>query len=470
MKKYLLCSMLALAVLAGYVFGQGQSDGDKKETESSLKKAETTDTKPKSDVSAKTCSEEDKKKCAAGTKPEGKTCSAEEMKKCASGTKPEGKTCCSKEDKKPEGKTCCSAEEVKKSGVQAKETSSVAEKTGKDKVFVTVNGVEIMRSEIDKQVDKMMGSRAASMPPEQIAKMKPMAQQRVANMMVDKQLFGEKIKAKKIEISKEQIDMKIEEIAGQRNKTSSDFLKELAANGVNASDVKEEIEIMLGVEKLIDTEAAAEVAVTKEDAEKYYDGNSRRFSQSEQVRASHILIKTEGFDEAGKAAAKAKIDGLLKQVKEGADFAELAKANSDCPSGSGGGDLNFFERGRMVPEFDKVAFELKENEISGIVETKFGYHIIKQTGRKDAKTTSFEEAKAGILEEMKGRKKGEFGRKYLEQLKAEAKIVWSEEAEKIMQAAPSMRGQPRRPAKPPMPSPKPKPVKVKPKPVEPVKN
>jgi peptidyl-prolyl cis-trans isomerase C len=229
---------------------------------------------------------------------------------------------------------------------------------------------------------------------------------------------------------------------------------------------------MLGVEKLIDTEAAAETAVTEEDAKKYYDGNSRRFSQSEQIRASHILIKTEGFDEAGKAAAKAKIDGLLKQVKEGADFAELAKANSDCPSGSGGGDLNFFERGRMVPAFDKTAFALKENEISGIVETKFGYHIIKQTGRKDAKTTSFEEAKAGILEEMKGRKKGEFGRKYLEQLKAEAKIVWSEEAEKIMQAVPSMRGQPRRPARPPMPAPKakPKPVKVKPKPVEPVKN
>jgi peptidyl-prolyl cis-trans isomerase C len=305
--------------------------------------------------------------------------------------------------------------------------------------------------------------------------MKPMAQQRVANMMVDKQLFGEKIKAKKIEISKEQIDMKIEEIAGQRNKTSADFLKELAANGINASDIKEEIGIMLGVEKLIDTEAAAEVAVTEEDVKKYYDGNSRRYSQGEQVRASHILLKTEGLDDAGKAAAKTKIEGLLKQAKGGADFAELAKANSDCPSGSGGGDLNFFERGRMVPEFDKAAFELKENEISGIVETKFGYHIIKQTGKKDAKTTSFEEAKAGILEEMKGRKKGEFGRKYLEQLKAAAKIVWSEEAEKIMQAAPAMGrrpGMPGRPGNPRVSSPKvpPKPRKITPKPAEPVKN
>ena len=443
MKEYLLCTALVLAVLAGNVVGMGQPDGDKKETESSLKKTESkSETKPED----KTCSEEEKKKCAAGTKPEGKTCSAEEMKKCAT------------------------------DAAKAKEVSAVVEgKPAQDKVFVTINGVEIMQSEIDKQVDKMIGSRADSMPPEQLAQMKPMAQQRVANMMVDKQLFTEKIKAKKIEVSKEQIDMKIEEIAGQRNKTSADFLKELAANGINASDVKAEIGIMLGVEKLIDSEAPAEVTVTDEDAKKYYDGNSRRFSQSEQVRASHILIKTEGLDEAGKAAAKTKIEGLLKQAKEGADFAELAKANSGCPSGAGGGDLNFFERGRMVPEFDKAAFELKENEISGIVETKFGYHIIKQTGKKDAKTTSFEEAKAGILEEMTRRKKSEFGKKYLEQLKAAAKIVWSTEAEKIMQAAPPMGRRPGmpggRPGKPRVPSPKapPKPTRVvKPKLAEPV--
>jgi len=316
----------------------------------------------------------------------------------------------------------------------------------------------------------MMGARAASMPAEQLAQMKPMAQQRVANMMVDKQLFTEKIKAKKIEVTKEQIDMKIEEIAGQRNKTSADFLTELAANGINASDVKEEIGIMLGVEKLIDSEAAAETAVTDEDAKKYYDGNARRYSQGEQVRASHILIKTEGLDEAGKAAAKTKIEGLLKQAKEGADFAELAKANSGCPSGAGGGDLNFFERGRMVPEFDKAAFELKENEISGIVETKFGYHIIKQTGKKEAKTTGFEEAKAGILEEMTRRKKSEFGKKYLEQLKGAATIVWSEEAEKIMQTAPPMGRRPGMPGgRPRASSPKapPKPTRVvKPEPVE----
>jgi peptidyl-prolyl cis-trans isomerase C len=443
MREYLLCSVLVLVVLAGNVIGMGKSDGDKKETESSIKKTET---KICSKTCAKTCTKEEMAKCAAGAKPDGKVCTKhshsakEDTKKCAAAAKPEGKVCI-KEEKKP-----CVAE--------AKEISAVSEQKVQDKVFVTVNGLNIMQSEIDEQVDRAMAPRAGSMPPEQMAKMRPRAQQQIANMMVDKQLFSEQLKAKKIEIAKEQIDMKIEEIAGQRNMTSADFLKQLESNGLEVSDVREQIGIGLGVDKLMETEAAVGAAVTEEDAKKFYDGNSRRYSQGEQVRASHILLKTEGLDEAGKAAAKAKLEGLLAQVKEGADFAELAKANSDCPSGAGGGDLNFFERGRMVPAFDEAAFALKVNEISGIVETNFGYHIIKQTDRKEAKTTSFEEVKADIVEELSGRKKREFAMKYLEQLKSEANIVWSEEAQKIMQPAPSMARPPKRAVKPAPPAPK----------------
>ena len=469
MKEYFLCTVLVLAVLAGNVVGMANSDGDKKETESSLKKTESkSETKPE----GRTCSAEEMKKCAAGTKPEGKTCSAEEMKKCAAGAKPEGKTCSEEEMKK------CATDAAK-----AKEVSAVVEgKPAQDKVFVTVNGVEIMQSKIDKQVDKMIGSRAASMPPEQLVQMKPMAQQRVANMMVDKQLFHEKIKAKKIEISKEQVAMKIEEIAGQRNKTSADFLKELAANGIDASDVKEEIGIMLGVEKLVDTEVAAEIAVTDEDAKKFYDGNAQRYSKGEQVKASHILAGGRGIDDEARVKAKVKIEEAMTKLKAGGNFEELAREYSDCPSKANGGDLKvYFDKsgridgsgGGMDAKFTEATFALKVGQTSEITETPFGYHIIKLTDRKEAKTTSFEEVKADIVGELEGRKKSEFGRKYLEQLKAEAKIIWSKEAEKIMKAAPSMGRPPRRPARPPVPAPKPKPkqpVKVEPKPVEPVKN
>ena len=98
------------------------------------------------------------------------------------------------------------------------------------------------------------------------------------------------------------------------------------------------------------------------------------------IRASHILVKTQGLDEKGKAEAKTKIDGILKKITDGGDFAALAKEHSDCPSKNNGGDLNFFGKGRMDPAFEKAAFDLKKkDEVSAVVLSSFGYHIIKLT-------------------------------------------------------------------------------------------
>jgi len=93
----------------------------------------------------------------------------------------------------------------------------------------------------------------------------------------------------------------------------------------------------------------------------------------DQVRAAHILRSSDG---RGKEAALKEIEDLKAQLDDGADFADLARANSDCPSGSQGGDLGFFGRGAMVPEFETAAFDLEVGEVSGPVETDFGYHLI----------------------------------------------------------------------------------------------
>ena len=96
----------------------------------------------------------------------------------------------------------------------------------------------------------------------------------------------------------------------------------------------------------------------------------------ERVHARHILLKTEGKSDAEKKALKAKAEDLLKQLKNGADFAELAKKYSDDGSKDQGGDLGWFTHGQMVPEFDSAAFALKPKELSGVVTSQFGYHII----------------------------------------------------------------------------------------------
>src|SRR5205823_9773265 len=132
---------------------------------------------------------------------------------------------------------------------------------------------------------------------------------------------------------------------------------------------------------LIDVDAMrAKVIVPPADVERAYNDNLEQYSTPEQVRASHILLKTEGKDDA---AVKAKAEDILKQAKSGADFGELAKKYSEDDSNAkNGGDLDFFGKGRMVPEFDRVAFAMEPGQISDLVKTEYGYHIIKLTDKK----------------------------------------------------------------------------------------
>ncbi|UCF44540.1 MAG: peptidylprolyl isomerase [Planctomycetota bacterium] len=203
----------------------------------------------------------------------------------------------------------------------------------------------------------------------------------------------------------------------------------IEAYGKSFDEVKQRIKRGLGYQKLLETQWTDKINVTEEDAQKYYSENKREFETPEQVRASHILIKSDttapdSDPNQAKAKAKEKAEGLLKQIKEGADFAELAKVNSTCPSAAKGGDLDFFTRGRMVPPFEKAAFKLDIGQTSEVVETRFGYHIIKVTDKKQAATKTFEQAKDDIMNTLTQTKQGEFAKTYIESLKADASILY----------------------------------------------
>jgi len=150
---------------------------------------------------------------------------------------------------------------------------------------------------------------------------------------------------------------------------------------------------------LVDTDAIkGRITVPPGDVEQAYRQNIDQYTTPEQVRASHILLKTEEKDAA---AVRKQAEGLLKQARAGADFAALARQHSeDEGSAPQGGDLDYFGRGRMVPEFEEVAFELEPGQISDIVESPFGLHIIKVVDRKPAVTASFEDVKAQIAEQL----------------------------------------------------------------------
>jgi len=303
-----------------------------------------------------------------------------------------------------------------------------------DSVAVTVNGVDITEAELQKiikpQLEKM-AQRAKKLPPAIAQTYEKQIRQQNLDRIIVGRLLDEKVKETNIVVTEEELLSRVRKIASdQKPPLSVEELKNtIERYGRNFDDWKNYVQKLLGHQKLLDRELPDKINITEEDAKKYYDENPTKFEAKEQVRASHILIKPDTTDSEAdpnqaKAEAKAKIQGLLEQIKGGADFAELAKANSDGPSAAGGGDLNFFPRGQMVPPFDKAAFELEVGKVSDIVETRFGYHIIKVTDHKEAGTVSFEQAKNSLIRQLTQRKQAEFANKYIESLKAAANIVY----------------------------------------------
>ena len=150
---------------------------------------------------------------------------------------------------------------------------------------------------------------------------------------------------------------------------------------------------------LLDREQARQtVAVPQADIQRYYNDNSQQYTTPERVRASHILLNTGGKDEA---AVRKQAEELLAKIKAGADFAELAKKYSEDPgSKEKGGDLDFFPRGQMVPEFEQAAFSLQPGQVSDLVKTQYGFHIIKVVEKQAGSTQTLDQVRAQIQQTL----------------------------------------------------------------------
>ena len=313
---------------------------------------------------------------------------------------------------------------------QVTEPKAAAVKTG---VAVTVNGIDILESDVEQLIKpqlERLTARSEKTSPESIEQFKERFRKNALDKMIVEMLLDEKVKQAKIIVNEEDVNNYIVEIAGKQGMSLAQFKDMVEKRGQNFEQWKQQVHKGLPYQRLMEAELDQQIEVTQEDARKYYDKNLQQYQKPEQVRASHILIKTDVSDpntdpNETKAKARAKAEELLKQIKQGADFAVLAKANSGGPSAKRGGDLGLFARGRMVPPFEKTAFELEVGQVSDIVQTRFGYHIIKVTDRKEASAESFEQAKDKIIEKLTRTKRREVSKQYVESLKNQADIVYS---------------------------------------------
>jgi len=347
----------------------------------------------------------------------------------------------------------------KETKIEAEEPA--AAETGLADTIVTVNGTAITEGDIDKMIEPQLAAMASQsensdrpVGPQFMEQMKKMLREQALERVIVDKLIDEKTKQNNITITDEEVMNQIKKIASMQRPPMSveEFREKMEDLGQSFDEIKQQVRKGMAFQTMMETRFAEDVNITEADANEYYEQYKSRYQTPEQVQASHILIKPDTSDpntdpNEAKSTAKAKAEELLEQIKAGADFAELARANSDCPSAERGGDLGFFGKGQMVPSFEKAAFDLQVGQVSDIVETEFGYHIIKVTDHKDAGVTTFEQAKDSINMQLKQRKQRELAAKFIESLKAEANIVYAPGKEP-KPATPPMRPPTPRQAKP----------------------
>ena len=289
-------------------------------------------------------------------------------------------------------------------------TLAGAEETAK--VVAKVNGEDILQSDVDFVFDTFVLPQFKAQnpdkefPAEQMSKI----EQNIINQLVTQTLVLQEAAKLNITVDDAVVSKRFEEFKAQRPDASEEQIKPFIS--------KE-----LLIQQTIQQEVADKVEVSDEEVKEYYEKNKEQFKEPEQVQASHILVQVApDATQEEKDAAKQKIDGLLAQVKEGKDFAEVAKESSDCPSKEQGGDLGFFPRGAMVKPFEDVAFALNEGEISDVVETQFGYHIIKLTAKKASNDVPFEDVKERLQQGLLQQKKNSEVMSWFNNIKTNATI------------------------------------------------
>jgi peptidyl-prolyl cis-trans isomerase C len=284
-------------------------------------------------------------------------------------------------------------------------------------VLARVNGQPVLKSDFDRIVRNMEVGAGRPVPPER----RDEIFRNLLDQLITYTVMTQEASAKNVTVTDAEIDDRIRQMRG--NSSDAEFKKALDARKMSHEQLRTDARVQLTIEKLMESQVASTATATDADARDFYAKNPDKFKQGETVRASHILLKVEAkAPEAARKQARTRIEALLKRARSGEDFAALAKQHSNDGSAAQGGDLGYFDRGTMVPPFTQAAFSLKPGEISDVVTTDFGYHIIKLIDRKAATTVPYEQVSAQIIEFLSRQKKQERAAQVVDEARKRAKI------------------------------------------------
>jgi peptidyl-prolyl cis-trans isomerase C len=286
-------------------------------------------------------------------------------------------------------------------------------------VLARVNGEAIERWEFDNAVKRMESRAGGPVPPEK----RDEVLRGVLDQLVAYHLLAQEARTRKLAVGDGDVDVRLGQIR-QSFPSEDAFKQNIAAQGLTLDQLRVQARTGLEVAKIIDAEVNSKISVQDVEVNAFYTQNLERFKQGETVRASHILIGVPQQATADqKAGAKTRAQAALKQVRGGADFAAVARAQSQDPgSAQNGGDLGFFPKGQMTPAFEEAAFKLKAGAVSGVVETPFGFHIIKVQERRGPRTAPFAEVAGQIKDFLTQGQRESKLEQFVQQVKTKSKV------------------------------------------------
>lgn len=296
-----------------------------------------------------------------------------------------------------------------------------AEKQASKGNVAIVNGSVITRQDFDKEmtrVQQQLARKGKSLSDTQLHAIK----KEVIEGLINQELLYQESQNKHISVDEGAINEQLNTLK-KRFPNEEQFKSALIKMNLSEATVKPQIKRGLAIQHFIDQQFIQKTTVSHEEVKKYYDTHPALFKQPEQVQASHILIKVEPqADESEKAAARKKIENIRQKLRDAADFAALAREFSQGPSGPNGGDLGFFKRGQMVKPFEDAAFALTPGGVSDIVETRFGYHLIKAIEKKPETMIEYEKIEDRLQQYLKEKRVQEQVDTYVQELKGKARV------------------------------------------------
>lgn len=292
-----------------------------------------------------------------------------------------------------------------------------------EEIIARVNGQIITRSDYQRE-QQQLKDEAQQQNPAHADQVIADGQKDVLRGLIDRELLLEKGKDLGITADTELIKRLDEMRKQMKLDTMEDLEKAATAQGVSFEDFKQNMRTEIITQQVIQREVGSRVNISKEEEQRFYEEHKADLTRPEAVKLSEILVSTEqaGDDQQKIAAAQAKAEDLLKQIKAGVNFDDIAKKESQGPSASQGGDLGYFERGKLAKQLEDVTFGMKKGDVSEVIRTKQGFVILKVTDHQAAGIPAFSEIEPRLQEAVYMNKLQPALREYLKKLREEAFI------------------------------------------------